>query len=207
MAAAILSALLGGCRGDFVYDLGDYTDTGDGDGDPTGDGDGEASTGDGDGDGFGDNLLGNPSFDLWNGQEPVVWGVNGATLTPSNEAVDGEFSGIVDASDYSSVGQNLSFPDPLPAGTCVRGGATIRWLGGSNAAPGFLFTAIYTDQMDELHGNMLPWIVDGQWHEGQIAQVELPKDTSSIVISIGNTTADPHVYNIDAAWFRIEPCE
>lgn len=194
-SALLGSALLGGCRGDFVYDLGDYTDTDTGDGD----GDGDPNTG--------DNLLGDPSFELWNDQQPVVWGVNGATLTPSDEAFDGDFSGIIDATEYSNIGQYLSFPDPLPAGTCLRGGATIRWLGGSATQPGFLFTAIYVDQMEELHGSMMPWVADGQWHTSQIAQVELPKDTTNIVVSIGNTTPDPHTYGIDAAWLRIEPCE
>jgi hypothetical protein len=194
-AVAILSGLLGGCRGDFTYDRADATGTSDGD----------PSTGDGDG--VGDNLLGNPSFDLWTGQDLVVWSVQNATVTQSNEAVDGDFSATVDGADYSSLGQYLTFPDPLPAGTCLRGGATIRWLGGSNIPPGFLFTASYADETEELHGNMLPWIADGEWHEGQIAQVELPKDTTLIAIALGNTTADPQIYGIDAAWFRVEPCE
>lgn len=53
----------------------------------------------------------------------------------------------------------------------------------------------------------MPWMPDGQWHDAQIAQVVLAETTVAISITIGNTTADAHTYGIDAAWFRVEPCE
>jgi hypothetical protein len=128
-------------------------------------------------------------------------------LARSDEASDGVASGIVTATDYSGLGQQLDFPDPLAAGTCVRAGATIRWLDGAGSAPAFLFTAGYTDDSEELLGEQLVWTADGQWYESQTPVTELAKDTTRLLVSIGNTTPEPQVYGIDAAWLRVVACE
>ena len=188
--------------------------TGDGDGDPTGDGDGDP-TGDGDGDPTGDgdgdpepppNLLGNPSFEVWAGALPPPWTVTGAMLEMSGEASEGEASAIVTAPTYESLSQTINFPQGLPAGTCVRGGMTIRYISGEATAPGFLFTAFY-EMGDELLGQQVAWIADFEWHAAETGQIVLPETTYSINLILGNTAAEPHSYGIDEVWLRVEACE
>lgn len=186
----ILALVPLGCPGEFSLD------------EVSGDSDG---TGTGTGDGDGDNLLGNPSFEVWSDQQLVIWSSND-TLSQSDLAVDGDFSLIVDAPTYSAVNQTLQFTPPLPAGTCLVGMATIRWITGSGVAPGFVVTATYTDKSEEQLGDPMSWIADGDWHESQIAAFTLAQDTETFAVSLGNATADPQTYGIDAVSLRVVDC-
>lgn len=183
-----VGGLASGCRGEFGFDETDGAETGETDG------------------GEGENLLGNPGFELWNDEQLALWESDAATITRSQETVEGDSSAIVAGDSYASVGQDLNFPQALPVGTCVVASAAIRWVEGPGTAPAFLFTATYDDQTEELLGDAMTWIADGQWHESAIAPVALPRPTTRLRVNIGNTVPSPHAFGIDDASIQVVAC-
>jgi hypothetical protein len=146
-----------------------------------------------------ENLLKNPSFEEWNGTTIANWTYENKVAPRRRDtgAADCKSWLEFERACYESISQRVPFSPPLPAGTVIEVGVSLRHVGGTYDQLNLDIELDDGSQVGPLHSINDGWGI-------YTATRTLDKPSSFVGIVISGDDCEQQTFGVDRAWLIIK---
>ena len=137
------------------------------------------------------NLLENPSFEEWAGDNAVFWTLmqSEAWEPIEEDPAHGVRAARVTSSSYGDVRQTVALPTPLPAGSQFQFTIQARHSGGDSTPPFIVIELVHPGGSQDDVANEFPGLSSSNWTSGSVS-LQATDEVASINVRLAIAQGD-----------------